>query len=960
MPSQATALGLLGRLTLRPFDPQTWLALVDSLDLAGPASRPVTIEQAARELLDDEQAARREHDRLFFGTSFPSLELWESCYLTDGDDAPRLLSHRTETVLRDYGALGLAPDPAYRQPGDHWGFEALFVARHMTDPGAEPFVRDHLLPFTSLFAAALAHHASSPAYQALSQVIAGVVEAVASEMSGTTIAGGHTDASDPEGFVPLTGWSDEPTTTVACGLGNGGFRNPIAVETRNGCVLGIGPGDRSTDGVPLRNIAIDFEYHNTFLVGQRLRHPLRRVGPRGDGRFERISWDEALDTIAFQLRRVRQRYGPTARFVHYASGINSVARGNVMAKGLLALDGGYLDSYNSYSSACTAHATKYTYGTGMTGNSPDDFVNSKLIVLWGHNPVETGFGTQTADWLRRAKRNGTMIVAVDPRLSDTAQELADHWIAIRPTTDSALVDAMAHTIVREGLHDQEFMDAHCLGFDAAHMPEGYEDEEDYLSYVFGKRDGIAKTPQWAEPITGVPAETIRWLARLYATTKPAALLQGLGPQRTGNGEQTVRSICVLPGLTGNIGIPGGAASGVGGIRAHARPANVGLVPNPYPGRIPVFLWTKAITDGTTMTRRDDGLQGVDHLDADIKLIINLAGNTLVNQHSDVNETTRILRDETACEFIVTSDLFMTPSALFSDIVLPGTSLFETDNIGTPWQFGDYLISNNRTVAPLFEARFEYDWLADLAERLGLRDEFTHGGKNLVGRLEETYEATRAAEPDLPPFQEFRRAGLFKYPDGEPFIAFRDQITDPEHHRFPTPSGRIEIFSPALFELHQPADIPAIPKYVPSFEGPQDGPRTASYPFQLVGWHTKRRTHSTLDTSERLERFEPHRLWIHTLDAESLGIADEDEVDVFNDRGRVVVRARVTDRIARGVVGLAQGAWFRPGPGGADIRGNINMLTTQRPTPLAKGNPQHSSLVDVRRHVPQTEPAMSPT
>jgi len=941
----ARALRLLGRFVLTPFEQTSWAGCWAALTAGG-----LVVDDndpAVGVTTEDADCLAAEHEALFFGTRFPCLELWESCYMTDEGDEPRLLGHRTERVLGAYHRRGLVPDPAFGQPGDHWGIEALFAAHLLEHGGAHGFVAGHLRPFTRRFTSALTDHTVLPRYRALATAMALAVDAAASlrDSPGDDRAG-RSEVAD--GFVAAEGgWEAPVRITMACGLNNGGFRNPIRVLTRHGCVLGVEPGDQADDPTALPNIAIDFDYHNTFLSGQRLRYPLRRVGARGEGRFERISWDEAVSLIASGTRRIREEYGPAARYVNYATGQSAVARGSLMAQGLLALDGGHLGSYNSYSAACTAFATKYTYGTGLSGNTPDDYPNSKLIILWGHNPVETGYGTGTSQWLRRAHDAGTIIVAVDPRTSDSARELADHWIPLRPTTDSALADAMAHTIVSEGLHDQAFMDTYCMGFDAAHMPAGYEGEEDYLSYLYGRRDGIAKTPAWAEPITGVPAATIEWLARLYATSKPAALLQGLGPQRHGNGEQTVRSSFVLPCLTGNIGIPGGSAAGVGGTRTHATPPPIGAQQNPYPGKIPVFLWTRAITDGSAMTSTHDGVQGVDRLETPIKLIVNLAGNTLINQHADINETARILRDDSACELIVTSDLFMTPSALFSDIVLPGASIFESDNIGTPWRPGDYLIASTKCVEPVFESRFEYDWLAEVARELGVHDEFTDGGKTLPERLRDSYEKARLSEPDLPDYASFRTMGLFKHASTRSYVAFREQIEDFEHHRFPTPSGKIEIFSPALHALGNPREIPAIPKYVPSFEGPQDE-AVQRFPYQLIGWHTKRRTHSTLDTSPRLERLEPHRLWMHPADAAVIGVHDEEEAEVFNDRGTIRVRVMVTTRIMRGVVGLAQGAWYRPDARGVDTRGNINTLATQRPTPLAKGNPQHSNLVAIRR------------
>jgi anaerobic dimethyl sulfoxide reductase subunit A len=475
-----------------------------------------------------------------------------------------------------------------------------------------------------------------------------------------------------------------------------------------------------------------------------------------------------------------------------------------------------------------------------------------------------------------------------------------------------------------------------------------ENRENYRDYVFGRYDGTPKDPEWAEAITGASADTIRQLARKYATSKPAALLQGYGPQRNGNGEQTVRSGAMLACLTGNVGIPGGSACGAGYVARYPDP-EIASVPNPYPGKIPAFLWTDAILRGSDMTSANDGVIGVKRLDACVKLIFNLAGNTLVNQHSDVNRSASILRDTKLCEFIVCSDLFLTSSAKFADILLPGTSMFECENIGMPWREGDYLLYCDKSTEPLFECRSEYDWLSDVARKMGYYEKFTREGKSVRELLAAAYETVRGNEDDMPDFETFRARGVHFYKKPSRSVAFEANVGDPENNPFPTPSGKIEIFSPRLYAMGNPLEIPALPKYVPSFEGPAD-PLFAKYPFQLLGWHTKRRTHSVHDNNRTMDRLDPLKIWINPSDARERNIQEDDLLDVFNDRGTVRIRAHVTDRIIPGVLAISQGGWFTPDEAGVDLRGCINTLTTARPTPLAKGNPQHSNLVDIARSV----------
>ena len=289
---------------------------------------------------------------------------------------------------------------------------------------------------------------------------------------------------------------------------------------------------------------------------------------------------------------------------------------------------------------------------------------------------------------------------------------------------------------------------------------------------------------------------------------------------------------------------------------------------------------------------------------------------------------------------------MTSSAKFADILLPGTSMFENDNITLPWEYGDYLLYNQQAIEPIEESRFEYDWLVEVAEGLGLKEQFTEDHYTVKDWLKAIYDDLRPYEKELPDFETFRANGGYKYKINSTVIAFKEQIEDPDNHPFPTPSGKIEIFSERLYKLNQPEDIPAIPKYVPSFEGVGD-PLMEKYPLQMIGWHTKRRTHSTHDCNKKLERIEKQQAWINEKDAKVRRIENGELVEIWNDRGKLRIPAFVTSRIIPGVIAVPQGAWYTPDKNGVDQRGSINVLTTSRPTPLAKGNPQHSNLVEVK-------------
>lgn len=900
----------------------------------------------------------QEYDDLFKGTNASVyIPLWASvCLKKEGC----LLDETTLKIVQEYHKWGYRPIPMDGNPPDYIGQQLRFVCYLLA--GALYDKEHGISPNTGLLAAE--EFISLYLQDTICSVVKGIQKYAQREeflhfadeldrlVYGESIAADQTKAS-PECYETYLNGREAaienalPTEILTGGHNNCGGKCSIRVTVQDGCLTHLESGCDIGDPT-IRACVRGRGYRKTYLAGERLRYPMKRIGARGEGHFQRISWEEAADLLAAEWIRIRDTYGPGSRYVLYSTGVSAVMRPDDLTRRLLNLDGGHLGAYGTYSSACTDYVTSYIYGHSASGSSAETIPDTRFLILWGHNPAETIFSPNLSYMITKAKENGAKVVVIDPRQSDTAIGLADQWIPIRPATDGALAAAMAYVIWSEGLQNQHFMDTYCLGFDAAHMPEGVPAELNYHSYLFGELDGIVKTPEWAETITGIPAAVIQTLAREYATAKPACLLPGLGNQRTGNGEQTTRAMAMLTCLTGNVGISGGGAAGCGTSWEEDSPwFPVGE--NGYPGSISFFMWTKAIEEGINMTAKKDGVKGMEQLDSNIKMLFNLAGNVLINQHSDINNSIRILKDTSKCEFIVCSDVFMTPSAKFADLLLPAPSFLEDDNIAAPWDSGHYLVSNNKTIDPLFGCRTEYDWLSDTAKRLCLWEAWSEGRTAQGEWLEHLYNELRKCNRDLPDYSVFKKNGGHTYRNAVPYIAFADQIRDPEHCKFSTPSGKIEIFSKRLYEMNNPTEIPAIPSYVPCPEGSED-PLREIYPLQLIGWHTKRRTHSTHDNNPWLEEAEPQRMWMHPEDAVSRGISDGDIAEVYNSRGRLRIPVTVTTRIIKGVVAIPQGAWYTPGEDGIDTRGSINVLTSTRPTPLAKGNPQHTNLVEVCRYL----------
>lgn len=267
----------------------------------------------------------------------------------------------------------------------------------------------------------------------------------------------------------------------------------------------------------------------------RLKYPMKRIGARGEGKFKRISWEEAFDTIAASMQHIIKEYGNEAIYLNYGTGTlggtmtRSWPPGSTLLARLMNCCGGYLNHYGDYSTAQIAAGLNYTYGGWADGNSPSDIENSKLVVLFGNNPGETrmsGGGVTYYLEQAREKSNAKMIV-IDPRYTDTAAGREDEWIPLRPGTDAALASALAYVMITENLVDQPFLDKYCVGYDEKTLPEGAPKNGHYKAYILGQgADKTAKTPQWAEAITGIPAAKIIKLGREIGSVKPAYIAQG--------------------------------------------------------------------------------------------------------------------------------------------------------------------------------------------------------------------------------------------------------------------------------------------------------------------------------------------------------------------------------------------------------------------------------------------------
>jgi len=699
-------------------------------------------------------------------------------------------------------------------------------------------------------------------------------------------------------------------------------------------------------------------YRQLVYHPDRLTYPLRRTGERGAGKFERISWDEALDTVASEIKRVKAVYGARSIiFLPSAGDIGYLQDTGGPIDRVLVRVGGYTGVQGTVSDKGTEYASVATYGVSdlMTGNSRDNLLKSRLIVFWGWNPVVTRiYGGHMPSIFSKLKESGVRVISVDPKYTETAALLDAQWIPIQPGTDSSMLIAMAYVIITENLQDQAFLDKYTVGF------------QEFKDYVLGKEDDVPKTPGWAEDITGVPADTIVSLAREFATTKPAALADGWAPGRTAYGEQFNRAAATLIAMTGNLGIEGGSA-GCGQMQvvdpavklALWEQVGVDLKGGPNPVDLASPLRKDSVLyqiekrnqsfsipepghhyTGGPSTAYLNRVQVADAIlkgkgggyPADYKLLYLLTINW-VNQYGNTNKIIEALKK---LEFVVVHEQFMTPTAKFADIILPQNTIFERYDLTTA-PLSPFYVFKDKAIEPLGESKSMFAIAQGLAAKLGISDFCDKTEEELIREVVERID-------DIPDYETFKKEGI-KRVAPKSVVAFKEQINDPENNPFDTPSGKVEIYSQTLADLDNP-EIPPIPKYIETWES-RKNPLANKYPLQLITTHYFSRTHSRFANIPWAKELEAQAILINSVDAKDRGIKNGDMVMVFNDRGQTILPASVTEKIMPGVIEIPEGAWYAPDEDGIDRGGCPNVLLDDKPSPGGALN-VNTALVQVEK------------
>ena len=795
--------------------------------------------------------------------------------------------------------------------------------------------------------------------------------------SGGLVAG--TFAASPLKTAVAAAVNDmEVMTWSGCAV-NCGSRCQLRVFTKHGRIIRIETDDSNDPAATVLNGGCTQiracqrgrSMRQRIYAPERLKFPMKRVGRRGEGRFERISWEQALDEIASRLKDTIARHTNESVMIMHGSGNQALVNSSAATYRFFNLIGGSLAWYSDYSTACIQNAWPYLYGrfdyvgtrskADGQGSYFSQVRNAALYVTFGNNPAVTraSGGGQSWEFFSSARKNGTRMIFIDPIYSDTLAGRDAEWIPIRPGTDAALCEAIAYVLITENMVDQTFLDRYCIGYDEGTLPKSAKPGSSYKSYILGLgEDRTPKTPERAAAITNIPAERIVRLAHQIGTTKPCFISQGWAPQRRMNGETQSTSIAMLPILIGQIGLPGTNSGGREGDSCGLE-AGLPTGTNPVGVGMPVFLWPMAVMNAKGLTEKNAGVRGAPALRHDIKFIWNTQSNTLINQHGGINQLRPILEDESKVETIVCVDTQMTPSACFADYVLPDVCHQESvDLMADSYAVGDqnYLMLSDKAIEPEWEQRPNWEIMRGLAARFGCEQAFTEG-LTLEGWVRRLYDESWRNLPELPDWNEFRKTGIYKYRmDDDSGIVMEDFRRDPDKHPLSTPSGKIEIYSERLAAIARTWQLPKdrgqeihpIPRYIPTEEMLQEDPKAEKYPLEAFGYHGPGRTHSTYHNVPWLSEIHPDLVLMNPVDAKPRGLKTGMLVRVFNDRGALVLPVKVTPRIIPHLVAFPQGAWYKPDKNGLDRGGCFNVLTQLKPTPLAKGNPSHTNLVQVEK------------
>ncbi len=740
---------------------------------------------------------------------------------------------------------------------------------------------------------------------------------------------------------------------------------------------------------PLQTVTSDLIYAES-----RIRYPMVRKSYlenpdsnkshlRGKDEWVRISYEDAIKLIAGELKKTYREKGPggvyAGSYGWYSPGRMHNSR--VLLWRFLGMAGGYVGSTGDYSTGASQIIMPHVLGTIEVYEQQTswDLVlsDSKVVVIWGANPFITlrlAWGisdSEGIEYIKRLKDSGKRLIFIDPVYNETAQFLNPEWIAPVPNTDVALMLGIAHTMYINNAYNKDFIEDYTEGFDK------------FLEYLLGKNDKIPKTAKWASKITGISEAKIKELASLFYNNR-TMIMSGWGMQRAHHGEQPHWMLVTLCAMIGQIGLPGGGfglsyhyanggsptakAALPSGITAGSGGGGAVWLDTAAKVNVPVARVAEALMNpGKTI---DDNGSKITYTDIDF--VYWAGGNPFVH-HQNTNTLLKAWRRPRT---IVVNEIFWTPTARHADIVMPVTTTYERNDITMTGDYSNLNLVPMKQLAPKqYEARDDYEVFCDLAKEFGIYDQFSEN-KNEMQWVEEFYNVAlkqaQAQNIEMPAFAEFWEKNqpiTFEVPfESNEFVRYQDFIDDPILNPLGTPSGKIEIYSKAIEQMHYD-DCPPHPTWLEPIEWL--GMKNKPAEFHLISSHPTNRLHSQLNNTSLRESYavngrEP--IWINPDDAKAKGIKNGDLVRVYNKRGQILCGAVVTKNIRKSVVKVSEGAWYDPlnaGEIGSLCKnGSANLLTIDIPTSkLANGNISHTALVNIEKYTtkaPAVEVFMQPT
>ncbi|MBS9955790.1 trimethylamine-N-oxide reductase TorA [Vibrio alginolyticus] len=726
----------------------------------------------------------------------------------------------------------------------------------------------------------------------------------------------------------------------------------------------------------------------------RVRYPMVRLDwlkkhkysadTRGNNRFIRVTWDEALDLFYRELERIQKDYGPWALHAGQTGWNQTGSFNNCTAhmQRAVGMHGNFITKVGDYSTGAGQTIMPYVLGSTEVyaqGTSWSEILeNSDNIVLWANDPVknlQVGWNCEThesfkylAQLKEKVAKGEINVLSVDPVKNKTQRYLENDHLYINPLTDVAFMLAVAHVLYNENLYDKKFIDTYCLGF------------EEFIQYVQGKtKDKVEKTPEWAAAICGVKADKIREFARMLVSGR-TQILMGWCIQRQEHGEQPYWAAAVVAAMVGQIGLPGGGISyghhyssigvpstGFAGPGGFPRNLDQGMKPkwdnndfNGYSRTIPVARWVDCLLEPGKEINYNGGKVKL----PDFKMMV-ISGCNPWHHHQDRNRMKKAFRK---LQTVVTIEFAWTATCRFSDIVLPACTQWERNDIDV---YGSYsnkgLIAMHRLVDPLFQSKPDFQIMSELTQRFGRREEYTRGMSEMEW-IESLYNDCKKANEgkfEMPEFNEFWEKSVLDFGEGKPWVRHADFRKDPELNPLGTPSGFIEITSRKIGRYGY-EHCQEHPMWFEKSERSHGGPGSDKYPFWLQSCHPDKRLHSQMCESEEfratyaVQGREP--VYINPADAKAKGIKDGDLVRVFNGRGQLLAGAVLTDSYPRGVVRIEEGAWYGPlneKEGAICTYGDPNTLTQDiGSSELAQATSANTCIVDFEKFTGKVPPVTS--